>query len=117
MIPGADGSPRPVLQIADSLVNGSGLCDALAGTQSGRPLVIDMIESILDRPYLSENHRESCDQACYECLCRFGNQQWHGLLDWRLGLNSVGSYESKISGRVGWEFRLARAYRLARDGG
>ncbi|MCW5584849.1 MAG: DEAD/DEAH box helicase [Chromatiales bacterium] len=89
MIPGADGSPRPVLQIADSLVNGSGLCDALAGTQSGRPLVIDMIESILDRPYLSENHRESCDQACYECLCRFGNQQWHGLLDWRLGLSTL----------------------------
>jgi hypothetical protein len=32
------------------------------------------------------NHREQCDQACYRCLQRYGNQMYHGLLDWRLGL-------------------------------
>lgn len=29
----------------------------------------------------------SCDQACYECLQRYGNRSYHGLLDWRLGLS------------------------------
>src|SRR5690606_15763822 len=31
--------------------------------------------------------RGSCDQACYECLQRYGNRSYHGLLDWRLGLS------------------------------
>jgi len=86
VIPGPDGQPRPVLQIADSLVNGSGLCDALASDRYGPPPIARMMESLSSGPYLSEEHRQSCDQACYECLCRFGNQPWHGLLDWRLGL-------------------------------
>ena len=33
------------------------------------------------------NHRRVCDQACYQCLHRYGNQMYHGLLDWRLGLS------------------------------
>lgn len=89
VIPGADGQPRPVLQIADSLVNGSGLCDALASHRYGQPLVVRMMESLLSNPYLSTDHSRHCDQACYECLCRFGNQPWHGLLDWRLGLATI----------------------------
>src|SRR5262249_21360430 len=31
-------------------------------------------------------HPVVCDQACYLCLHRYGNQMFHGLLDWRLGL-------------------------------
>jgi hypothetical protein len=34
-------------------------------------------------------HAAECDQACYECLCRFGNQPYHGVLDWRLGLDVI----------------------------
>ena len=30
---------------------------------------------------------EHCEMACYRCLLRYGNQQFHGLLDWRLGLS------------------------------
>ena len=33
------------------------------------------------------DHRDQCDQACYRCLQRYGNQMYHGLLDWRLGLS------------------------------
>jgi DEAD/DEAH box helicase domain-containing protein len=36
---------------------------------------------------LNPDHRHRCDQACYACLFRFGNQPYHGLLDWRLGLD------------------------------
>lgn len=27
-----------------------------------------------------------CDTVCYKCLLRYGNQPYHGLLDWQLGL-------------------------------
>lgn len=84
-----DGLPRPVLQIADTLVNGSGLCDVLASSRSGTPRFVSMMRELIGRPYLTLEHRGRCDQACYECLCRFGNQHWHGLLDWRLGLDTL----------------------------
>ncbi|TKH04819.1 DEAD/DEAH box helicase [Peribacillus simplex] len=32
----------------------------------------------------SEKHK--CDTACYSCLMNYRNMQYHGLLDWRLGL-------------------------------
>ncbi len=86
VIPNRGGALLPVLQIADALVNGSGLCDVLASGRYGPPPIVQMMQTLSSAPYLSEAHRESCDQACYECLCRFGNQPWHGLLDWRLGL-------------------------------
>jgi hypothetical protein len=39
------------------------------------------------REFSTAAHRGSCDQACYECLQRYGNRSYHGLLDWRLGLS------------------------------
>lgn len=87
----ADEDRRPVLQICDYLVNGSGLCDRLhADGDSGVPLVVELMREIVapDAALASDQaHRSSCYQACYECLCRFGNQPFHGLLDWRLGLD------------------------------
>ena len=29
---------------------------------------------------------DKCMTGCYRCLHRYGNQAYHGLLDWRLGL-------------------------------
>ena len=88
------GDEVPVLQIADELVNGAGFCERLARPiADGRPLVAEMIRSIVhDRDsypladFLPNDHVESCDQACYRCLQRYGNRAYHGLLDWRLGL-------------------------------
>ena len=89
VIPGSDNMPRPVLQIADSLVNGSGLCEQLVSDRYGVPLIVELMEGLIRGDYLDDDHRRGCDQACYECLCRFGNQPWHGLLDWRLGLDTI----------------------------
>jgi len=87
-----DGEVWPVLQIADTLVNGSGLSRRLS-QPAGRPWAIELLESIVDdtsawplRDFLADKHRSYCDQACYECLQRYGNRNYHGLLDWRLGL-------------------------------
>lgn len=87
------GLKRPMLQIADTLVNGSGLSRRLAQTPE-RPWAIDLLHSIVGdgmawplREFATDHHRASCDQACYECLQRYGNRSYHGLLDWRLGLS------------------------------
>jgi hypothetical protein len=87
-----DGVKRPMLQIADTLVNGSGLSRRLAQTPD-HPWAIDLLQNIVGdemawplREFATSSHRASCDQACYECLQRYGNRSYHGLLDWRLGL-------------------------------
>ena len=105
---GGDGAQLPLLQITDHLVNGAGFCRNLwEGVGDGAPRITALIESMLggcrsegeilkevagdtdDLPYpigefLSAGH-EDCDTACYLCLLRYGNQPFHGLLDWQLG--------------------------------
>lgn len=83
----------PVIQIADTLVNGSGLSRHLS-LPTDRPWALDLLKDIVGnqsawpmRDFLVGRHRRTCDQACYECLQRYGNRNYHGLLDWRLGLS------------------------------
>jgi hypothetical protein len=84
------------LQIADELVNGSGLSSRLAQPDhSGEPILVKVMRHILanDKKSLlykfaaDKNHYEKCLTACYRCMHRYGNQQYHGLLDWRLGID------------------------------
>lgn len=86
----------PVLQVADELVNGSGLTDRLGHSASGssEPTVLKVIKEILSNSQLSpvklmleRTHAENCFTGCYRCIHRYGNQPYHGLLDWRLGLD------------------------------
>jgi DEAD/DEAH box helicase domain-containing protein len=91
------GVPVPLLQITDHLVKGAGFCKRLATTAGdGSPLIRELIRSIVSDPdtfplkdYRSvvTGHAKRCDQSCYMCLQRYGNQAYHGLLDWRLGLS------------------------------
>ena len=85
----------PLLQIADTLVNGAGFCRRLAEPEtSGTPMVVRLIRSMLSNAgddtlvgrFYSDEHRATCRQSCYRCLQRYGNRHYHGLLDWRLGL-------------------------------
>ncbi|MBY5351292.1 DEAD/DEAH box helicase [Rhizobium leguminosarum] len=87
----ATGERLPYLQISDALPNGSGFCRHLLG-DSTIP-VSGLIKSILDeaeewprRAVSVEAHRKSCGSSCYRCLQRYNNRNFHGLLDWRLGL-------------------------------
>lgn len=105
------GSPAvPVLQFTDHLINGAGFCERLADRQpNGSPMIASLMKSILEdkgahplKDFLKIdtdfNHREQCDQACYRCLQRYGNQMYHGLLDWRLGLAFLAMiYESNFT--------------------
>ena len=127
----SDGRVVPMLQICDALVNGSGLCDRLQSPGvSGRPRIAEVIETVIGDvgtyPLLDLiDHRGVCDQACYRCLQRFGNQPYHGLLDWRLGLDFLGiiwtegfdaglSHDFDTHGLSDWE-SLAMSYAVDVD--
>lgn len=89
---------KPMLQIADSLINGSGLSRRLGENRSdGTPHVVHLIHEILgeeaawplvDFLRIDEDgdHAARCQASCYRCIQRYGNRSYHGLLDWRLGL-------------------------------
>lgn len=84
---------RPLLQIADYLVNGAGFCRRLAMDEGSRPMVARLVESLVNdphdrlvRPFFNASHVQTCARSCYRCMQRYNNRGWHGLLDWRLGL-------------------------------
>ncbi|MGX9574205.1 DEAD/DEAH box helicase [Mesorhizobium sp. f-mel] len=94
-----DGRTRPVLHMCDMLMNGSGLCARLV-SEPAAPLVLHLVREILagtgGGPLAGlrrHDHAGSCDQSCYRCLSRYGNQAYHGLLDWRLGLDVLGLFD------------------------
>lgn len=87
---------RPLLQITDALINGSGLCNRLLkkDTNTNKSYIENIIDSLvrdnsslLIKDYFDHTHLNCCDHSCYVCLHRYGNQYYHGLLDWRLGLS------------------------------
>lgn len=92
---GKNGELQPVLQFADQLVNGSGLCTSLGEIEkaSNLPQIARLIGEILNnvnvsplKEWSTQEHRDECTQGCYRCLLRYSNQAYHGILDWRLGL-------------------------------
>ncbi|SFJ14917.1 DEAD/DEAH box helicase [Phyllobacterium sp. CL33Tsu] len=83
----------PLLQIADSLVNGAGFSRRLAESVREAPLAYDLIRSMVENPadklvsaYFENDHPETCTRSCYRCMQRYNNRGYHGLLDWRLGV-------------------------------
>ncbi|MDK9705371.1 MAG: helicase-related protein [Sulfuritalea sp.] len=103
---------RPILQIADTLINGSGLCRAMAADDGVRsPKIVTLIDRIINdranRPLselLDPDHASRCKTACYSCIQQYGNRRYHGLLDWRLGLSflralSDSSYACGLDGK------------------
>lgn len=103
---------KPLLQIADFLVNGAGFSNRLEVGEL--PLIVQLARSMVYSPqhdplvgsYFAEQHRSTCSQACYECLQRYGNRSYHGLLDWRLGISMLrvfldGSWRAGLDGDWG----------------
>ncbi|MBO9127949.1 MULTISPECIES: DEAD/DEAH box helicase [unclassified Rhizobium] len=87
-----EGRPLPYLQISDALPNGSGFCRHLLGER--QIPVAELLRSIVEDPnrwprntVAEGDHRVTCGSSCYRCLQRYNNRNFHGLLDWRLGLS------------------------------
>lgn len=77
--------------LSDSLENGAGYSRWL--TQDNHlQIILDSIATDgKNKAYsdvlLSEHHLNNCDSSCYQCLQDFANLHYHGLLNWRLGLD------------------------------
>jgi DEAD/DEAH box helicase domain-containing protein len=77
---------------SDHLANGAGftqwlsenLGNVLAGATAADPPDDSFIGAII-----ATSHRSRCDSSCYDCLRQYRNMNYHGLLDWRLGLAAL----------------------------
>lgn len=81
------------IYIIESLENGAGYCNYLSGR-----IHENVPEDALIKPLLEEGtvykdiliikeHVEGCDSSCYDCIRDYYNQQYHSILNWRLGLD------------------------------
>ena len=86
----ADGQKAGEIVLSDHLANGAGL---VAWIQQHWLQVLAGATSTTDPPNTfigalnSPEHRASCDSSGYDCLRQYRNMNYHGLLDWRLGLS------------------------------
>jgi DEAD/DEAH box helicase domain-containing protein len=74
--------------ISDRLPNGSGFTLWLA--ENWQDMLTEKIiksQNTFVDTMMSTTHRHKCDSSCYECLRHYRNINYHGLLDWRLGLS------------------------------
>ncbi|MEG4284604.1 DEAD/DEAH box helicase [Microcoleus sp. A006_D1] len=74
--------------ISDRLANGSGFTYWLA--EHWEDILTDKIlnsQNSFAEAIMSPEHRDKCDSSCYDCLQQYRNMNYHGLLDWRLGLS------------------------------
>ena len=114
LLPEHGGTFRPLLQMTDRLINGSGYSRRLTGTLSSgsESRIAKLVKSITEdrtqyplSTFGLAKHRAECDKSCYQCLQRYGNQAYHSLLDWRLGL----AYLKALSD-VSWNAGLNGAF-------
>ena len=74
--------------ISDRLANGSGFTYWLA--EHWEDILTNKIlnsQNSFAEAIMSPEHRSKCDSSCYDCLQQYRNMNYHGLLDWRLGLS------------------------------
>jgi rubrerythrin len=80
----------PSVYMMEQLENGAGYTDYLAALPAPQKHTV-FIEPLLKKGKIYESltgsHQNRCDTSCYDCLCDYYNQQKHGLLNWRLGLD------------------------------
>jgi len=86
-----DGGPRSgEIVLSDHLANGAGFIVWIA---EHWPEMLAAATSTSEPPnrfigsLTSAAHRRSCDSSGYDCLRQYRNMNYHGLLDWRLGLS------------------------------
>ena len=76
--------------LCDKLENGAGYCTRLADLAEFKKLLIQADpdeKGGIAAKWLATGHAGDCDTSCNLCLRDFYNMPYHGLLDWRLGLD------------------------------
>lgn len=73
----------------DTLPNGSGFVRYLKDNFENILGKIVKVESKFIESVLDENHKNTCQSSCPKCLNSYFNQDYHHILDWRLGLDLI----------------------------
>jgi hypothetical protein len=87
-----DGTCAGEIIVNDHLENGAGFTAWLSQENNWRG-ILDTItgpdhdDDTFIGKLLSAEHAQSCQSACYDCLCLYRNMSYHSLLDWRLGMS------------------------------
>jgi DEAD/DEAH box helicase domain-containing protein len=85
-----DGRASAQAFLCDKLENGAGYCTRLADPSHFASLLAQADPALKDSvaaKWLADGHAKDCDTSCNLCLRDFYNMPYHGLLDWRLGLD------------------------------
>jgi hypothetical protein len=90
-----DGSFAGEIIINDHLANGAGFTRWIG--ENWRELLDSIVRpepGSLGAALISPTHRSECDSSCPDCLRHYRNMSYHGLLDWRLGLSLLRTFDS-----------------------
>lgn len=76
----------------EKLENGAGYCNYLSGRKYTdiplKAILSPLIEGgNIYEQLTSSTHSNDCISSCYDCIRDYSNQQFHNMLDWRLGLD------------------------------
>lgn len=86
-----DNEIRPAIYLFENLENGAGYTDHLGSMEDAekhKAFINPLIKGgNLYEQLTSETHKNNCDCSCYDCLRDYYNQQFHSILNWRLGLD------------------------------
>ena len=85
-----DGRAAAQAFLCDKLENGAGYCTRLSSLDEFRKLLEQADPDAKDNiaaKWIANGHAGDCDTSCNLCLRDFYNMPYHGLLDWRLGLD------------------------------
>jgi ATP-dependent helicase YprA (DUF1998 family) len=125
------GSWQAQVFLSDSLANGAGYCTHLGKPEHFQEL---MAEATTWGEELVHHQDGGCDSACYDCLKEYRNMAYHGLLDWRLGVDLLGllghepwqpelrwsaladRVAARFADELGFELTSVEGHRVLRDG-
>jgi len=81
--------------INDHLANGAGFTRWI-GTRWHELLdsIVRPDSEAITASFISAAHKAECDSSCPDCLRHYRNMNYHGLLDWRLGLSLLRIFDS-----------------------
>lgn len=87
-----EGLPVGLAFLCDKLENGAGYSSWLGSETNFRKLLqqgsVTKPDSMASQ-WLKHTHMSACDTSCNLCLRDFYNSMYHGLLDWKLGLDML----------------------------
>lgn len=81
--------------LSDALENGAGYSNWLCDEKNYQKVLKNITEGNIYNHLISENHMKNCDSSCYNCMQSYNNLHYHGLLNWRIGLDFARMIESE----------------------